>query len=79
MADKEVLDRVIELIAQRGDRNVSAQDDIAGLGLDSIDVVYILSSFERSHEAEFEDADFDQTGYGTVSDLAETIRTRIEG
>ncbi|MBQ0983214.1 acyl carrier protein [Streptomyces sp. F63] len=74
-----ILDRVIELLEQRDSvtETVTPEIGLADLGVDSIDLVYLLTSFERTDDAEFEDTDFDLGRYGTVSDLAGTIATRI--
>jgi acyl carrier protein len=74
-----VLRRIVALLAQRGSEDVEAGDRLDDLGLDSIDLVYILTSFERSDDAEFGDADFDRDRYDTVAQLADVIATRING
>lgn len=76
-----ILDRVITLLGQRDSvtETVTPEVGLADLGVDSIDLVYLLTSFERTDDAEFEDTDFDLGRYGTVRDLAGTIATRING
>ncbi|MGW4839770.1 phosphopantetheine-binding protein [Streptomyces globisporus] len=75
------LDRVIELLQQRDSVTVQVTPDsrLDDLGVDSIDLVYLLTTFERTDDADFEDADFDLGQYETVRDLAATVRTRADG
>lgn len=76
------LDRVVELLRQRGDGELATvrdTDRLTDLGLDSIDLMYVLSSFERSHDADFEDTDFDLGRYRTVADLAALVERRVHG
>ncbi|GAB2934905.1 MULTISPECIES: phosphopantetheine-binding protein [unclassified Streptomyces] len=75
------LDRVMELLQQRDSVTVQVTPDarLDDLGVDSIDLVYLLTTFERTDDADFEDADFDLGQYQTVRDLAATVRTRADG
>ncbi|MGX1955482.1 acyl carrier protein [Streptomyces sp. CB02115] len=75
------LDRVVELLQQRDSVTVQVTPDarLDDLGVDSIDLVYLLTTFERTDDADFEDTDFDLGQYETVRDLAATVRTRADG
>ncbi|GGY51035.1 phosphopantetheine-binding protein [Streptomyces anulatus] len=75
------LDRVMELLQQRDSVTVQVTPDarLDDLGVDSIDLVYLLTTFERTDDADFDDADFDLGQYETVRDLAATVRTRADG
>jgi acyl carrier protein len=74
------LDQVLELLRKRrtGEgAEVGPEDHLADLGLDSIDLAYVLSTFERTHDADFADEDFDLECYGTVRSLAEVIDAKL--
>lgn len=81
MNGTSTLERVVELLQQRDSVTETVRPDLRldDLGVDSIDLVYLLTSFERTDDAEFADADFDLGKYVTVNDLAVTIASRIHG
>lgn len=81
MSEATTLDKVIELLTQRSDPEcvVTADNRLDDLGIDSIDLVYLLTTFERTSNAAFSDNDFELGRYETVSDLAKTIDTRVNG
>ncbi|SCL17992.1 acyl carrier protein [Micromonospora inyonensis] len=82
MSQSSPLDRLITLLTDRTDAfapSVTADRRISDLGIDSIDMAYILSTFEREHDVDFADSDFDYERYETVRDLAVMIEVRLRG
>ena len=79
MSGTNTLERVIELLQQRESITEAVRPDLRldDLGVDSIDLVYLLTTFERTHDAEFTDAEFDLERYETVNDVALAIDARI--
>ena len=80
-ANIAALERVVELLQGRDSVTERVTPDLRldDLGVDSIDLVYLLTSFERTDDADFEDTDFDLGQYETVRDLAATVQARIRG
>ena len=75
-------EHLIGLLEKRQDlatRAVGLDDRLEDLGVDSIDLAYVLSSFERLYDADFADTDFDLTRYRTVGDLARAIEAKLGG
>lgn len=81
MSGTGTLERVIELLQQRDSvtETVSPELRLDDLGVDSIDLVYLLTAFERTDDAEFTDADFELGQYETVNDVALAIDARLHG
>ncbi|MFG1674421.1 acyl carrier protein [Micromonospora sp. NPDC049282] len=83
MADGDsTLDQLVSLLLRRQGNQVDsigADDRLLDLGVDSIDMAYLMSHFERSLDADFTDEDFELSRYVTVADLAKTIDARIHG
>jgi acyl carrier protein len=76
MTNPRSLDQLLELLRQRRtyeDEAIGPDDRLDDLGLDSIDLAYLLAAFERAHNADLSDDYFDLQRYGTVRDLAEAL------
>ncbi|SCG59280.1 acyl carrier protein [Micromonospora halophytica] len=83
MADGDsTLNQLVSLLLQRQGNpadSIGADDRLLDLGVDSIDMAYLMSHFERRYDADFADEDFELTRYVTVADLAKAIDARIHG
>jgi acyl carrier protein len=82
MTAQSTVEQLITLLEKRRDSgvdSVTAEDRLDVLGIDSIDLAYLLSNFERTHDADFSDADFEVDRYATVADLAQAIQSRLDG
>ncbi len=82
MNDDPILDRVLAILNQRNAEPVTAinvSQPLDELGVDSLDLVQILSDFEFTEDVAFADSDFDLKQYRTLADLATMISTRVDG
>lgn len=82
MALQETVDQIVDLLHKRGgheDDRIAADDRLEAVGLDSIDLAYLLSYFERTHDVDFDDDDYDLGTYQTVADIAKIVEARIDG
>ncbi|MBB5827103.1 acyl carrier protein [Micromonospora harpali] len=76
------LDQLVALLLRRQGNPVDSigpDDRLLDLAVDSIDMAYLMSHFERQHDADFADEDFELSRYVTVGDLAKAIDARING
>ncbi|MBU3864070.1 acyl carrier protein [Streptomyces sp. 4503] len=57
--------------------NLTEQDLMDELGLDSITLAYVFTYFEQKHDLTFENDDIDPLRYQTVSELIDVLAGRI--
>lgn len=88
---EDVLREVTSLIAERLAEPGRADGNSEGLpkldettrfelvGVDSIDLIVVLTHFEQAHGFTFENEEVDVELYPTLGDLAKTIARRLDG
>jgi acyl carrier protein len=82
--DEQILQLLTEIVAGHhsflGERDgvaVVSDAGVADLGIDSIDLSYVFAFAERQYGAAFDNNDLAASQYGTVSDLMETVWSRV--
>jgi acyl carrier protein len=59
------------------DEELQPQSALEDLGIDSVELAFVFSYFERDTGFDFEDAEVDVARYGTVGELADLLAARI--
>ncbi|MEU6629933.1 acyl carrier protein [Streptomyces parvus] len=82
-SDGEILQEIRTVLVEQCDTasdraaEITLDDPVSALELDSIVMAYVFSHFEQKHDLTFENDDIDPMRYTTVRELVETLSGRI--
>ncbi|MFF8916960.1 acyl carrier protein [Streptomyces sp. NPDC015032] len=82
-SDGEILQEIRTVLMEQCDTapgraaEITLDDPVSALELDSITMAYVFSHFEQKHDLTFENDDIDPMRYTTVRELVETLSGRI--
>lgn len=78
----DVLERLRRLLRDRldlTDEELGPEATLTDLGMDSVELAFVFSYFERDTGLSFDDAEVDVMRYEAVGDIAELLAAKIAG
>ncbi len=78
----DVLERLTSLLRDRLDvppQELRPEASLEELGLDSVELAFIFSYFERDTGLAFDDAEVDVSRYGTLGGVADVLAEKLAG
>lgn len=80
MGDTDMLERLTALLRERIDvpaEELRRDASLEELGLDSVELAFIFSHFERDTGLNFDDAEVDVSRYGTLGSVADVLAAKV--